>query len=76
MEFKHLLYLVCGILASFMGRSIAAHGGGDPGMWILLAIPVITVFVLLTLDIRALVLYGPGGKPRASQGKRNRDGVL
>ena len=63
MQIKHLVYLVCGLLASFMGRSIAAHGGGGPVMWAILLLAVGTVFVMLVLDIRALVQYGPNGKP-------------
>ena len=74
MEFRHLLYLICGILASFMGRSIAAHGGGDVGMWVLLAIPVATVFVLLAVDMSRLVRYGPSLPPPASRGAKARGG--
>jgi hypothetical protein len=75
MEFRHLLYLICGLFASYMGRSIAAHGGGDWGMWLLLAIPVATVFVLLVVDLSRLVRYGPSGRPPASGAAKARSGA-
>jgi hypothetical protein len=75
MEFRHLLYLVCGLLASYMGRSIAAHGGGDWGMWLFLAIPVATVFVLLAVDVSRFMRYGPSGRPPASGAAKTRGGT-
>lgn len=75
MQIKHLVYLVCGLLASFMGRSIAAHGGGGAVMWGILLLAVATVFVMLVLDILALVQYGPAGKPPAAKaGPKHRSG--